>query len=187
MKAFVLCRYDAIGNIQEALSVPTGRMVDTLDNNPQYTSVETEPGSGEYVDVFSGYGDGIPVQVAEMSGGMCNIGTIYDVEIIDEVEIRTPVWVIGLISSVTAGIDAAVALPNVYELVRGIESPKAWMLDVAIPEAKRTQFNNWLSNRGLPTIPSGYTIRQVLKHVIARFGRENFEVGLDDVRDYAAA
>lgn len=53
-------------------------------------------------------------------------------------------------------------------------------LDDQVGSAVRTKINSWLSNRGQPTIPAGWSnrrvVREIYKRANARFDLNNFDV-----------
>ncbi len=78
------------------------------------------------------------------------------------------------------------ALSNVYGLVAMTESGSIrWAeLDGTVTTAQRTKWNAWLSARGYPTIPVGWSYRQI---VLAVFKRLNnlFDLTTHDILDSA--
>lgn len=92
-----------------------------------------------------------------------------------------------LFSGTKAQLIALDALPQVVGIVAVTEAGDVrWAeLDGVIAEAIRTKLNTWLTNHDLPTIPEGWTYRQV---VVAAYKRFNDRFDLDgfDVKDVDA-
>lgn len=81
-------------------------------------------------------------------------------------------WGIYVISGTGSQLVAINALPQVVGLVAvtdsgGVRWPE---LDGVIASAVRTKVNTWLTARGWPTIPVGWTYRQVVKAILQRMG-----------------
>jgi hypothetical protein len=75
-------------------------------------------------------------------------------------------------------------LPNVIGICAVTESGDVkWAeLDANIALAGRTKLNTWLTARGYPTIPAGWTNRKVLVEVAKRMDAK-FDLGFFDVAD----
>lgn len=93
-------------------------------------------------------------------------------------------WGCYIFSGTAAQLQAINALPNVYAICAVTEGGQVkWAeLDGVIAPAVRTRLNSWLSARGYPNIPAGWTYRQV---VIAIYKRINdvFDLAMNDVAD----
>jgi hypothetical protein len=55
-------------------------------------------------------------------------------------------------------------------------------LDGVIAAGVRTKLNDWLTARGYPTIPAGWTYRQVVRAVFKRFS-DLFDIGTVDIAE----
>jgi hypothetical protein len=84
-------------------------------------------------------------------------------------------YCLELVSGTVAQLTAIAALPNVYPIcqVSGEGFPE---LDSVITTAARNRINIWLTARGYPNIPVGWTYRQVTIAIAVRFF-PNFEFG----------
>jgi hypothetical protein len=93
-------------------------------------------------------------------------------------------WGAYLVSGTGPQLAAVNALPHVYGIVVVTESgDERWVeLDGTIAPAVRTRLNTWLTNRGHPNIPAGWTYRQVLNVVYKRMNAR-FELDAFDVAD----
>jgi hypothetical protein len=84
----------------------------------------------------------------------------------------------------TAGQIAALnALSQVYAIcaVTAPANAPTWPeLNDVITVAKRTRINTWLTSRGYPTIPAGWTYRQVIRTLCRRLN-DNYEIDTADV------
>jgi hypothetical protein len=88
-------------------------------------------------------------------------------------------WGAYLFSGTQAQLVAINALPNVYGICLVSEGIVRWAeLDGVIAEAVRTRLNTWLTARGYPNIPAGWTYRQV---VIAIYNRINAKFDLNGI------
>jgi len=87
-----------------------------------------------------------------------------------------------LFSGTGAQLIALNALPNVVGIVAVTQNGDVrWAeLDGTITPAVRTKLNTWLTNRGYPSIPAGWTNRQVVDAVFKRinpnFDLDNFDI-----------
>jgi hypothetical protein len=87
-----------------------------------------------------------------------------------------------LFSGTGAQLTALNALPQVVGIVAVTENggTKWAELDGTIAPAVRTKLNTWLTNRGYPNIPAGWSYRQVINAVYQRvndrFSLDNFDV-----------
>jgi hypothetical protein len=87
-----------------------------------------------------------------------------------------------LFSGTGAQLTALNALPQVVGIVAVTENGGVkWAeLDGTIAPAVRTKLNTWLTNRGYPTIPAGWSYRQVInavyQRVNGRFSLDAFDV-----------
>jgi hypothetical protein len=93
-------------------------------------------------------------------------------------------WGAYAFSGTAAQLTALAALP-VVQLIPICAVTKSgnvkWAeLNTVIPSAVRTKLNTWLTARGLPNIPAGWTYRQVVlavfKRLHDRFDLDNFYV-----------
>ena len=87
-----------------------------------------------------------------------------------------------LFSGTAAQLTALAALANVIAIRQVSDgSVRFPELDATIGAAARTKINNWLTARGYPNIPSGWTYRQVVKEIYkrveARFDLDHLDVG----------
>jgi len=93
-------------------------------------------------------------------------------------------WGAYIFSGTAGELTAINALPQVYGIcsLAGGRPHLAPELDNVIPPGVRTRLNTWLTARGYPTIPAGWTYRQV---VLAIFRRMNgiFELEGNDIAD----
>ena len=89
-----------------------------------------------------------------------------------------------LFSSTAAQLVAINALPNVVGIVAVSESGTVrWAeLDGVIAAGVRTKLNAWLTARGYPTIPAGWTYRQVVMAICKRLNAQ-FDLTTHDVMD----
>ncbi len=85
-------------------------------------------------------------------------------------------WGLYVISGTAAQLTAINALAHVY----GIASLAA--LDNALSDAVRNRLNTWLADRGYPTIPAGWTGRQVVLWLYKRVN-DAFDLSQFDVVD----
>jgi len=93
-------------------------------------------------------------------------------------------WAAYLFSGTGAQLTALAALPAAQLIpicaVTKSGDVKWAELDTTIPSAVRTKLNTWLTNHGQPTIPAGWTYRQVVVAIFTRlherFDLENFYV-----------
>lgn len=76
------------------------------------------------------------------------------------------------------------ALPQVVGIVAVTESGDTrWAeLDGVIAAAVRTRLNTWLTARGYPTIPAGWTYRRVIEAVYKRLN-DHFDLGWFDIAE----
>jgi len=78
-----------------------------------------------------------------------------------------------LFSGTAAQLTALNALPNVIGFVAmtgTADDEKEWPeLDMVIAAGVRTKINTWLTARGYPTLPAGWTYKQVVRAVYQRF------------------
>lgn len=81
-----------------------------------------------------------------------------------------------LVSGTLAQLNAINALPNVYALCRADE------FETVITATRRTRINTWLTARGYPTIPAGWSYRQVVLAVGRRL-LEHFDIAGVDIAD----
>jgi hypothetical protein len=91
-------------------------------------------------------------------------------------------WGAYLFSGTGAQLTVLDALPQVVGIVAVTQNENVrWAeLDDQVGGAVRTKLNNWLSNRGQPTIPEGWSnrriVREVYKRANANFDLNNFDV-----------
>ncbi len=80
-----------------------------------------------------------------------------------------------LFSGTAAQLTAIGQLSNVYPLCAMTDDGLVrWReLDDTIASGVRTKLNNWLSAHGRPTIPAGWTYRQVLIKLVEYIKRQN--------------
>ena len=93
-------------------------------------------------------------------------------------------WGLYLFSGTAAQLTALNALPQVYGLVAMTEDTTVrWsQLNNTISSAHRTKLNTWLTARGYPTIPAGWTYRQVVQAIYQRMNQP-FDLAGVDVAD----
>ena len=93
-------------------------------------------------------------------------------------------WAVYLVSGTGAQLLAIDALPNVIGICAVTESGTVkWAeLDANMALAVRTKLSAWLTARGYPTIPTGWTNRKVLVEVAKRMDAK-FDLGFFDVAD----
>lgn len=79
-------------------------------------------------------------------------------------------WGAYLISGTNAQLLAIDALPSVVGIVAVTQSGDVYWAELndTIAGAARTKINNWLIARGQPTIPAGWTNRQVVQAIYQR-------------------
>ena len=89
-----------------------------------------------------------------------------------------------LFSGTGAQLIALNALPSVIGLVAVTDNGNVrWAeLDDLFPNATRTRINTWLTNRGLQTIPAGWTNRRVVREIFERLN-DKFSLDSFDVAD----
>lgn len=89
-----------------------------------------------------------------------------------------------MVSGTGAQLVAINALPQVVGIVAVTESGGVrWAeLDGVIAAGVRTKLNAWLSSRGYPNIPAGWTYKQVIREVFRRLN-DKFEFDLFDVAE----
>jgi hypothetical protein len=91
-------------------------------------------------------------------------------------------WGAYLFSGTGAQLTALAAVPEVVPIVAVTENggTKWAELDGTIAPAVRTKLNTWLTNRGYPNIPAGWTYRRVVREIYERinphFSLDNFDV-----------
>lgn len=93
-------------------------------------------------------------------------------------------WGAYLVSGTPAQLSAIDQLAHVYGICAVTESGDVkWAeLDGVCSEAVRTRLNTWLANRGYPTIPAGWTYRQIVRAVYQRVNT-HFDLDRFDVAD----
>ncbi len=92
-------------------------------------------------------------------------------------------WGIYILTGTAAELQAINALPQVYTLctVTAPPSQPRWPeLEDVIPLARRTRINEWLSARGYPTIPAGWTYRQAITAICQPLN-DHYEITSTDV------
>lgn len=96
-------------------------------------------------------------------------------------------WGLYVVSGTAAQLTAINALPDTYAICTVTESEGAkWPeLDSVITSARRTRINSWLTARGLPTIPAGWTYRRTLEAIGQRI-RANYTIDSADVAEVPA-
>ena len=89
-----------------------------------------------------------------------------------------------MVSGTGPQLVAVNALPQVVGIVAVTESGSVrWAeLDGVIAAGVRTKLNNWLTARGYPNIPSGWTYRRVIREVFQRLN-DKFEFDSFDVAE----
>lgn len=90
-------------------------------------------------------------------------------------------WGAYLFSGTGPELTALDNLPQVVGIVAVTQNEVKWgELDNPVASAVRTKINTWLSNRGQPTIPEGWSNRRVVREIYqranARFDLNNFDV-----------
>ena len=90
-------------------------------------------------------------------------------------------WGLYLFSGTAAQLIALDALPQVYGLVAMTEDTTVrWsQLNNTISSAHRTKLNTWLTARGYPNIPAGWTYRQVVQAIYQRMNQPFDLAGVD--------
>jgi len=96
-------------------------------------------------------------------------------------------WGTYLISGTPAQLAAIAALATVIPICTVTEptqdgNPRWPELDDVLSSARRTRLNNWLSARGLPTVPATWTYRRVLEVTYRRI-KPGFNLMAEDVKD----
>jgi hypothetical protein len=93
-------------------------------------------------------------------------------------------WGLYLFSGTVAQLTALNALIQVYGLCAMTESDTVrWAeLDIVISSGIRTKINTWLTARGYPTVPAGWTYRQVVQKVYEHMNQP-FNLQYIDVLD----
>ena len=93
-------------------------------------------------------------------------------------------WGAYLVSGTAAQLTALNALPQVVGLVAVTEAGDVrWAeLDNNLPAAIRTRLNTWLTARGYPTIPTGWSNRRGVREIFQRFNAR-FDLAAFDVAD----
>lgn len=90
-------------------------------------------------------------------------------------------WGAYLVSASGAQLTAINALPAVVGIVAVTENGVKWAeLDGTIAAGVRTNINNWLTNRGITNIPSGWSYRQVINAIYNRFNNR-FDINSMDI------
>ena len=90
---------------------------------------------------------------------------------------------IYIVTATTAQLAAINVLPQVFFicLVTAPENAARWPeLEDVIPTPRRTRINEWLSARGYPTIPAGWTYRQTIRAICRRLN-DHYEIDTTDV------
>jgi len=93
-------------------------------------------------------------------------------------------WGCYLISGTGHQLLAIDALPGVYGIcaVTENENVKWGELDEIMDPDKRTRINTWLANNDYPTIPAGWTSKQVVMAIYKRMNA-NFDLYASDIID----
>lgn len=92
-------------------------------------------------------------------------------------------WGLYLFSGTAAQLTAINALASVVGLVAMTETGIKWVeLDNTVTTAIRTKLNNWLTARGYPNIPAGWTFRRIVQEIYARMGQK-FDLDGVDIAD----
>ena len=93
-------------------------------------------------------------------------------------------WGAYLFSGTAAQLTAINALSDVYGIVVVTESGNVkWAeLDGVIAATVRNRLNAWLTARGYPTIPAGWTYKQVVNAIFKRLN-PLFDLAIFDVLD----
>jgi hypothetical protein len=93
-------------------------------------------------------------------------------------------WGGYLLSGTGPQLNALNSLPQVFGIVAVTEDGDVrWAeLEGACPAAVRDRLNTWLTNRGYPNIPSGWTYRRVIREIFQRVN-EHFDLDAIDVAD----
>lgn len=91
-------------------------------------------------------------------------------------------WSAYLVSGSAAQLQAINALASVVGIVAVSEGDVRWPeLDGTISSGVRTKMNTWLSARGYPNIPAGWSYRQVILAVFRKlndaYDFDGFDVG----------
>ena len=85
-------------------------------------------------------------------------------------------WGCYLFAGTAVQLAAINALPETYAICTQAN------LDNVIASAVRTRINNWLSARDYPTIPAGWTYRQVINAIFKRLNQK-FDIEKLDVTE----
>lgn len=110
----------------------------------------------------------------QMSAGLPDLGDLPHGGCVLMAHLPNYSFGVYLIAGTPAQLAAINALPQVYRICTLAE------LDDVITPTRRTRINTWLTNRGYPNIPAGWSYRQVLdavaKRLLAHFSRERNDV-----------
>jgi hypothetical protein len=89
---------------------------------------------------------------------------------------------IYIVTGTSAQLLAINALPQVFAIcaVTSASNSRWPELKDVIPVARRTRINEWLTARGYPNIPAGWTYRQVIEAVCRRLN-DRYEIETADV------
>ncbi len=93
-------------------------------------------------------------------------------------------WAAYLFSGKAAQLTAINALSDVYGIVAVTETGNVkWAeLDEVISSTARNRLNTWLTNRGYPNIPAGWTFRRVIEAIFKRLNAR-FDLSTHDVME----
>lgn len=96
-------------------------------------------------------------------------------------------WALYLYSGTAAQLTAIAALATVYPLAAMTDNGviKWAELNNTVTAAHRTKLNTWLTARGYPTIPVGWSYLQILNALVTRIKRANdgFDLNVTWVAD----
>jgi len=91
-------------------------------------------------------------------------------------------WGLYIVTGTGGQLTAINALPTVYALCLVTAGGSHWPeLEDVISAGVRTRFNQWLTNRGYPTIPAGWTYRQTITAVCVRLNPNHRNIEDNDV------
>jgi hypothetical protein len=94
-------------------------------------------------------------------------------------------WGIYIITGTADQLLAINALSQVYGIctvTSPVNQPNWPELDDVIPAARRTRINEWLTDRGYPTVPAGWTYRHLIL-TACHWLNPNYEIENTDVLD----
>lgn len=120
--------------------------------------------------------------IASMNGGNPDFGLLpyYAVVLAGDLP---GIWGAYIVAGTPAQLQDINALPSVYGICMVTEGETHWAeLDTVISSAVRSRINGWLTARGYPTIPAGWTYRQVIIAIFKRIN-PNYTLENTDIPD----